>query len=92
MTPQVLDIGGGDGEYIRAMFQQQFLNPLRDGRTPNLPSSLISDDRGLKLWSEVTRAPEYYQTRDEIELFVAHGQDIAAKVPDGCSLIDLGSG
>ncbi|KAJ9486525.1 hypothetical protein VN97_g6805 [Penicillium thymicola] len=46
----------------------------------------------LELWSQVTYAPEYYQTQDEVDLFIAHGQEIVSQIPEGCSLIDLGSG
>ncbi|PPJ52313.1 hypothetical protein CBER1_09245 [Cercospora berteroae] len=74
------------------MFKSQFLLPLRNRQTPSLPSALISDDRGLELWSEVTHAPEYYQTRDEVDLFLAHGDEIVSQIPENCSLIDLGSG
>ncbi|KUM62539.1 hypothetical protein ACN42_g4589 [Penicillium freii] len=77
---------------MRNMFQTQFLEPLREGKSPSLPSGLICDDRELELWSEVTYAPEYYQTQDEVDMFIAHGQEIVSQIPEGCSLIDLGSG
>ncbi|KAM3425669.1 hypothetical protein BST61_g7612 [Cercospora zeina] len=88
----VLDIGGGDSDHLLAMFKTQFLYPLRNGQTPSLPSALICDDRGLELWSEVTHAPEYYQTRDEVELFIEYGNEIIAHIPENCSLIDLDIG
>ncbi|KAJ5508401.1 hypothetical protein N7527_010544 [Penicillium freii] len=77
---------------MRNMFQTQFLEPLREGKSPSLPSGLICNDRELELWSEVTYAPEYYQTQDEVDMFIAHGQEIVSQIPEGCSLIDLGSG
>ena len=58
-----------------------------------LPSALLSsDDTGARLWRELTRLPEYYQTRDEIALLEAHGAEIVGLVPRGCYLIDAGSG
>ena len=57
-----------------------------------LPSALLSDDTGLSLWREINRLPDYYQTRDEIDLFAKFGAHIAQLVPDNATLIDLGAG
>lgn len=32
MDTNVIDIGGGDMKYLQAMFQVQFLQPLREGK------------------------------------------------------------
>lgn len=70
-------------------------NQLRknDGQLQRLlPSVLLSDDGGLDLWRGVTRMPNYYGTRDEIEIFEKYGADIGNHLPEGATLIDLGSG
>ncbi|KAH0559374.1 hypothetical protein GP486_004108 [Trichoglossum hirsutum] len=57
-----------------------------------LPSALLSDDTGLRLWSQITHLPNYYQTRDEIELLEYHGAEIARHILPGSTIIDLGCG
>ncbi|KAI9774043.1 MAG: hypothetical protein M1839_001928 [Geoglossum umbratile] len=57
-----------------------------------LPSALLSDDTGLQLWSQITCLPDYYQTRDEIQLLEQYGAEIAQHFVPGCTIIDLGSG
>ncbi|KAK7413674.1 hypothetical protein QQX98_007456 [Neonectria punicea] len=96
----VIDACGGDegiSEFFRNMLHQKLLwtdkqycpigNPQR-----LLPSPLLSDAEGLRLWREVTRLPSYYQTDGEIELFKKHGREVALSVPPGAILIDLGCG
>ncbi|KAK4185041.1 histidine N-alpha-methyltransferase [Podospora australis] len=57
-----------------------------------LPSALLSSDEGSFLWREITRLPNYYQTRDEISLLTTHGAEIASLVPPNSILIDIGCG
>jgi uncharacterized SAM-dependent methyltransferase len=72
------------------MLQARFL--CKGPQTRLLPSPLLSDDEGLKLWSQITRMPKYYQTRDEIELLEQNGREVAEHIVPGCTLLDLGSG
>ena len=64
----------------------------KDPQQRLLPSMLLSDDEGLKLWSQITHLPNYYQTRDEIELLEENGKKVAEYIVPGCTLVDLGSG
>ncbi|MEZ5855694.1 MAG: L-histidine N(alpha)-methyltransferase [Hyphomicrobiaceae bacterium] len=57
-----------------------------------LPPYLFYDARGSELFEAITRLPEYYQTRTEISILDANARDIAASIPDGSVLIELGSG
>jgi uncharacterized SAM-dependent methyltransferase len=57
-----------------------------------LPSPLLSDYEGLKLWSQIIHMPKYYQTRDEIELLEQNASEVAEDITPGCSLLDIGSG
>jgi L-histidine N-alpha-methyltransferase len=51
------DFAARMAEDVRAGLQAQ---PL-----PELPSKYFYDDRGSALFDEITRLPEYYQTRTE---------------------------
>jgi len=57
-----------------------------------LPASVLHDDKGLDMWRTMTRLPDYYQTRDEIELLKVNGEDIAMSLGDVDILLDLGCG
>jgi dimethylhistidine N-methyltransferase len=48
-------------------------------KTPkSIPSKHFYDDRGSQLFQQITRQPEYYLTRCELEILETHGQRIAA--------------
>ncbi|QIX28759.1 L-histidine N(alpha)-methyltransferase [Nocardioides sp. JQ2195] len=56
-----------------------------------LPPKYFYDDRGSKLFEDITRLPEYYQTRTEHAILVASSDSIA-EVADAEALLELGSG
>ncbi len=49
------------------------------------------DGRGSELFEEITRLPEYYQTRAEASILTAHADEIA-DLTKARSLVELGSG
>lgn len=56
-----------------------------------LPSKWFYDARGSALFEEITRLPEYYQTRTEARILEAVADDVVAAVrPE--ELVELGSG
>src|SRR3954447_23710612 len=57
----------------------------------SLPPKWFYDARGSELFEEITRLEEYYPTRREREVLVAHGADIAAQTR-ARTLVELGSG
>jgi L-histidine N-alpha-methyltransferase len=62
------------------------------GASPKtLPPKWFYDDRGSELFDEITRLPEYYPTRTERSILVAHASDIAART-GADTLVELGSG
>jgi len=64
---------------------------LRARPLPFLPSKYFYDDRGSALFEEITRLPEYYQTRTELAIL----ETIADEVVDTAQpreLCELGSG
>jgi L-histidine Nalpha-methyltransferase len=59
--------------------------------TPHLPSKYLYDDRGSRLFEEITRTPEYYQTRTEEEILRACAYNVVARVAPQ-ELVELGGG
>jgi len=50
------------------------------------------DETGSKLFEAITRLPEYYPTRSEIEVLRGKGGEIASLIPQSAALIEFGSG
>ena len=57
----------------------------------DLPPKWFYDDRGSELFDAITRLPEYYPTRTERSILVAHADDIVA-ASGADTLVELGSG
>lgn len=63
------------------------------GSTPKRMSpKWFYDEAGSALFEEITRLPEYYPTRTEVAILGARAEALAAHVPDGAALCELGSG
>ena len=56
-----------------------------------LPPVWFYDERGSLLFDEITRLPEYYLTRAERAILVAHAAEIAT-IAQADTLVELGSG
>ena len=56
-----------------------------------LPPKWFYDDRGSELFDAITRLPEYYPTRAERSILLAHAGDIAERTRAD-TLVELGSG
>jgi L-histidine Nalpha-methyltransferase len=66
----------------------------RDGLTATpktLPPKWFYDERGSRLFEQITELPEYYPTRAEREILATHAADIAATTGVK-TLVELGSG
>ena len=50
------------------------------------------DVKGSELFERITRLPEYYPTRTEMAIMAEHAGDIAGRIGDGTTLIELGAG
>jgi L-histidine N-alpha-methyltransferase len=57
----------------------------------DLPPKWFYDDRGSELFDEITRLPEYYPTRTERSILLAHADDIV-DASGADTLVELGSG
>jgi dimethylhistidine N-methyltransferase len=73
----------------------ELLADALDGLTAerkSLPPKWFYDHKGSELFEQITTLPEYYPTRTEAAILREHGDLLAGLVPDGGSLIELGSG
>jgi dimethylhistidine N-methyltransferase len=62
-------------------------------RTPkSIPPKWFYDARGSELFEAICELPEYYPTRTETALLARIAPQIAASLPAGAALIELGSG
>lgn len=74
------------------------LDELRTGLRPpyggekRMPTLLLYDEQGLKLFEDITYLDEYYLTNDEIAVLQSHATTIAMSIPEGCAIVELGSG
>jgi dimethylhistidine N-methyltransferase len=57
-----------------------------------LPCRWFYDEEGSALFEEICSVPEYYIPAAERELLTAHAGDLAASVPRGATVVELGSG
>ncbi len=60
-------------------------------RPRELPPKWFYDERGSRLFDAITHLPEYYPTRREREILLAHAEEIA-RTSGATTLIELGSG
>ena len=58
---------------------------------PRLPARWFYDERGSRLFDEITRVPEYYPTRRETEILEQHCDDIV-ECTGATTMLELGSG
>src|SRR5881398_3059724 len=56
-----------------------------------LPPKYFYDERGSRLFEQITRLPEYYLTRAEREILIARAAEIAT-VTRARSIVELGAG
>lgn len=74
------------------------LDDLRDGLKPvaggekRLPTLLLYDERGLRLFEDISYLDEYYPTNAEIEILQKHAAELATFIPQGCVILELGAG
>ena len=67
------------------------LRPV-DGGEKKMPTMLLYDEKGLKLFENITYLEEYYLTNAEIDVLERYADQIADRVQAGSQVIELGSG
>jgi uncharacterized SAM-dependent methyltransferase len=90
-VPNIIDIRS-DAAGIN--LKKEILNGLKpkDGGEKTLPTLLLYDDDGLRLFEEITYLDEYYLTGEEIAILSKYANQIAERIPEGSNVVELGSG
>ncbi|KKY27484.1 hypothetical protein UCRPC4_g01079 [Phaeomoniella chlamydospora] len=78
-----------DGSLLKMTIDS--LNP-KNGESKSMPTLLLYDELGLKLFEKITYLEDYYLTNAEIETLTTHADKIAERLVDGSQLVELGSG
>ena len=65
---------------------------LGRGNERTLPTMILYDERGLKLFEDITYLEEYYLTNSEIEVLSTYAVDIADRISSESRIVELGSG
>lgn len=86
-TPVFIQIGGPDAVETRRQASGGLLEPQAQ-----CSPKFLYDSLGSRLFEAITELPEYYPTRTEASIFERHSAQMAAVLPQGCTLIDLGAG
>lgn len=63
-----------------------------EGNEKTLPTLLLYNDQGLKLFERITYLEEYYLTGEELAVLEKHAVNIAKQIPDNSMVLELGSG
>lgn len=79
------------GDAQRALHAEVLAGLCGERQPRELSPKWLYDERGSQLFDEITRLPEYYPTRREREILVAHAGDIA-RASGADTLVELGSG
>lgn len=58
----------------------------------SLPSKLFYDHAGSALFEEITRLPEYYLTRTELQILQERADEMARAAGAGVTVVELGAG
>ncbi|EXJ78765.1 hypothetical protein A1O1_09167 [Capronia coronata CBS 617.96] len=87
----IIDIRDDHSDHSLLETLRRSLNPPQ-GQPRTFPTLLLYDEKGLKLFEEITYVDDYYLTNAEIQSLETHANDIVARFPDGARLVELGSG
>lgn len=105
MSAEILDVHArskaDDGLALAAQIREQCIQGLLSPEgQKSLPTMLLYDHRGLRLYDDITtEAPEYYLFRAEEEILKRYAQDIVRAMHRGAGgvipdevVLELGSG
>lgn len=76
---------------LRDQFRADVLSGLKR-RQKAVPARWFYDMRGSELFEDITRLPEYYPTRAEIEILTDRCCEIGAAVGKGRAVVEFGAG
>jgi dimethylhistidine N-methyltransferase len=85
--PSFLQLHRQDDALLKADLARGLLDP-----SARIAPKFLYDLLGSRLFDAITALSEYYPTRTEAAIFLAHGRDMAARLHRGATLVDLGAG
>ncbi|RDW74477.1 DUF323 domain protein [Aspergillus mulundensis] len=88
----IVDIRENDMQFSLVSEIEKGLNLSDGARRRSLPTMLLYDSEGLKLFEKITYLDEYYLTNAEIEVLETHSRRLVEKIPSNAQLLELGSG
>lgn len=92
-TPNIIDIRSDAASIeLKQLILDGLQSSSKDGGEKILPTLLLYDEAGLKLFERITYLDEYYLTGDEIEVLERYAARIAERIPEGAMVVELGSG
>jgi len=88
-VPNIVELWRDSG---RRRFEQDVYEGL-SGKPKRLSSMYFYDEQGSELFRNIMELPEYYVTRVEREILLAHaGEIVAPLLETPCDVVDLGAG
>ncbi|MCJ1250593.1 hypothetical protein MMC30_007821 [Trapelia coarctata] len=87
----IIDIRRGEIAFSILDEMKRMLRPSA-GEEKTMPTMLLYNEAGLKLFEEITYLDEYYLTNAEIEVLHRYADRVAERIEAGSQLIELGSG
>ncbi|GAQ40421.1 hypothetical protein AtubIFM55763_003232 [Aspergillus tubingensis] len=87
----IVDIRQNDVKFSLVNDIQRGIDPPA-GTCRSMPTMLLYDAQGLKLFEDITYLEEYYLTNAEIDVLRTHAKRIVERIPDNAQLLELGSG
>ncbi|EFX04429.1 duf323 domain containing protein [Grosmannia clavigera kw1407] len=86
----IIDIRRGE---LEINLKQEIFSSFSPEDGPRaLPTLLLYDEKGLQLFEQITFLEQYYLTNYEAAILEASAASIAAKIPQGAMVLELGSG
>ena len=89
--PTIIDIRKDRAEHSILQDIKAGLRP-EAGQPKTLPTLLLYDVDGLRLFEQITYLNEYYLTNTEIEVLEKYASAIAKRIESNSMLVELGSG
>jgi L-histidine Nalpha-methyltransferase / hercynylcysteine S-oxide synthase len=89
--PTIIDIRSDSNGFNLLEDIHQGLRPV-DGGEKTLPTLLLYDEAGLRLFEDITYLEEYYLTGAEIQVLERYAESIAERIQPQSVMVELGSG
>ncbi len=86
MKYRFIDLKPSGGSFLEAVLEG-LAKPQK-----TLPAKFFYNERGSKLFEDITNLPEYYPTRTEKKLLAEIGPTLSRLVPKGAKLVEFGAG